>query len=330
MPFVEQIWHRVVVSCLCDKQSPPPNRESPKLRISSPIETWASPGDYLQQTTQDHGDPSSARIVVDESDDPTSPTAAPPVCQIMSDLHLEWRGYEQFEITREAPTLLLVGDTGRFCDTDRFLAFLRRQCELFDRVLLVPGNHEFYGSSREEGLDLAAKFALELGGKFTFMHRRKVELNNGDVVVLGCMLHSHIPDDYTALSNDFVRIRDWTVKDHNKEHEMDLAWLQDSLAEVENSTPRSRVIVATHYAPMFEKTVHPRQENNLLRHCFCSDALDKLQVCGCMDQVSHWVFGHTHYNIPFKFEGVTVLSNQPPGPFSNEFSGRPFNPKLVI
>jgi hypothetical protein len=44
--------------------------------------------------------------------------------------------------------------------------------------LLVPGNREFYGSSRHEGLDLAAKFELELGDKFTFMHRKKVELND--------------------------------------------------------------------------------------------------------------------------------------------------------
>ena len=62
----------------------------------------------------------------------------------MPHLHLEWRRCEQFEIAREAPNLLLVGEIGRSYDYDRFLGFLQRQSEIFDRVLVVPGNHEFY------------------------------------------------------------------------------------------------------------------------------------------------------------------------------------------
>ena len=124
----------------------------------------------------------------------------------MSDLHLEWRGYEQVHIVRQAPNLLLVGDMGRFCDFDRFLGFPRRQCEIFDRVLLVPGNHEFYGSLRQEGLEIGEKLERELGAKFRLMHRRRVSLHDGEIIILGCTLHSHIPDDYTALTNDFNRI----------------------------------------------------------------------------------------------------------------------------
>ena len=299
------------------------------MNISAPVETWKTRGDHSQDSSN-HGNRSSVRIVDDEGDGLTSTAGFEPVCQVMSDLHLEWRGYEQFEITREAPTLLLVGDIGRFCDSDRFLDFLRRQCDLFDRVLLVPGNHEFYGSSRQAGLDLGAKLELELGERFTFMHRNKVELNNGKVVVLGCTLHSHIPDDYTALTNDFARIRDWRVKDHNQEHAVDLEWLQKSLTEVETSTPQTRVIVATHYAPASERTEHPKREHNKFSHCFCSDALGKLRGCRGMNQVSHWVFGHTHYNTLFKYDDITVVSNQPSGPTSDEYSGRPFNPRFVI
>jgi hypothetical protein len=120
------------------------------------------------------------------------------------------------------------------------------------------------------------------------------------------------------------------VKDHNEEHSIDLVWLQESLVEAETSTPQSRVIVATHYAPAFEKIVHPKREHKNLSHCFCSDALGKLRGCRGMNRVSHWVFGHTHYNTRFKHDDISVVSNQPSGPISDECSGRPFNPKLVI
>lgn len=246
----------------------------------------------------------------------------------MSDLHLEWRGYEDFKIPRKAPNLLLVGDIGRLNDYTPFLSFLRRQCETFDRVMLVPGNHEFYGSSREEGLSVGLEFERELGSRFTLMDKRRVVLDYGKTVVLGCTLHSHIPEDYTRLTKDFQRIRDWTVKHHNDEHATDLNWLKDSLAE--ESTYGNCVIVATHYAPSFRKTVRPEQEGNDLSRCFCSDTLSKLKNWAGANLISEWVFGHTHYNTRFKWDNLTVISNQPPGPMDKECSGRSFDVNCVI
>jgi len=74
--------------------------------------------------------------------------------QYMSDLHLERVKYD-FEITRVAPILILAGDIGRFCDQEAYRAFLVKQCAQFDMVLLIAGNHEFYGTSGEEGLNIA-------------------------------------------------------------------------------------------------------------------------------------------------------------------------------
>lgn len=71
----------------------------------------------------------------------------------MSDLHIERIKYD-FTITKAAPNLILAGDIGRFCDYDLFRDFPAKKCApgQFDLVLLVAGNHEFYGSSRESGL----------------------------------------------------------------------------------------------------------------------------------------------------------------------------------
>ena len=141
--------------------------------------------------------------------------------QFMSDLHWEryldkrTRQYSAAEIPRCAPYIILAGDIGRLCDRDALQLALQPLCEKFDKVLLVPGNHEFYGSSREEGLEVAETIGQDLGDRLIVMNRARVDL--GDVVVLGCTLHSLIPEG-AHLTNDFAQIEGWTVADHNAEY----------------------------------------------------------------------------------------------------------------
>ncbi|KAK7605630.1 hypothetical protein BKA81DRAFT_226280 [Phyllosticta paracitricarpa] len=73
-----------------------------------------------------------------------------PKFQIVSDLHLEvGQQYSSFDIPASAPHLILAGDY------DAYLGFLRRQTEQFETVFLVLGNHEFYGITFGESIELA-------------------------------------------------------------------------------------------------------------------------------------------------------------------------------
>nr|POE58661.1 uncharacterized protein CFP56_68336 [Quercus suber] len=233
--------------------------------------------------------------------------------QYMSDLHLERIKYEH-TITKAAPILVLAGDIGRFCDYEQYRDFLAKQCEpgRFEMVLLVAGNHEFYGSSRDAGLEAAQQLTEEPGmnGKLQFLNRSRVDLVESGVTLLGCTLHSRIAPDYTKLTNDFARIEGWSVKRHNAEHEKDLAWLKDQLLALGREEPKRRVIVVTHYAPMFDRVCHPRNENNAVSQCFSSDAFAELRQAGLLASVTHWIFGHTHWNFKLKRGNVTVLGNQ--------------------
>lgn len=76
------------------------------------------------------------------------------VIQYMSDLHLERIDY-QWTIEPAAPILLLVGDIGRLNDFDKYRAFIMQCCYQFTKILLVGGNHEYYDTSHEKGLQLA-------------------------------------------------------------------------------------------------------------------------------------------------------------------------------
>lgn len=71
----------------------------------------------------------------------------------MSDLHLERTNY-QVSINPAASILLLVGDIGRFCDSEEYRHFIKDCCAKFEKVLLVGGNHEYYGTSHAKGLEL--------------------------------------------------------------------------------------------------------------------------------------------------------------------------------
>lgn len=229
----------------------------------------------------------------------------------MSDLHLERIKYD-FTIIKAAPILILGGDIGRFCDYEWYRDFLSKLCEQFDLVLLVAGNHEFYGSSRQEGLDAALKLVEEscMHGKLCFLNRDMVDLPGCNATVLGCTLHSHIGEAYTKLTNDFARVKNWTVRAHNAEHARDLKWLKDSLQKVSQAKAGRTVIIVTHYAPMFKGSSHPLNENNAVSQCFSSHALDQMQQSGGMQSVSHWVFGHTHWNAKIKVGKSLILSNQ--------------------
>jgi len=231
--------------------------------------------------------------------------------QFMSDLHLERIAYE-FDVPKSAPCLALAGDIGRLQDFEAYAAFIRKQCDRFDRVLLVAGNHEFYGSSHEEGLSVAKKLVDDpsLDGKLTFMNRTRVDMDESNVIVLGCTLHSYIGPDHTKLTNDFRRIRDWTVEKHNTEHKLDVEWLQRCLQDIADTEPQKKVVIMTHYAPSFEGTCHPEQENNAVSSCFCSHTLEVFRDWKGAEQVTHWIFGHTHWNTRFKCRGTIVLSNQ--------------------
>lgn len=231
--------------------------------------------------------------------------------QYVSDLHLERIKYN-YQILRAAPILILAGDVGRFCDYDLYRDFLAQQCGTFELVLLVAGNHEFYGSSRAEGLEAAAKLIQEpcMHGKLRFMNRDRTDIHDSNVTILGCTLQSHIAPDHTALTNDFRRIKDWTVAAHNEEHQKDLHWLRDSLRALKDTKPQPTIIVVTHYAPLFELTCHPDKVHNAVSPCFSSNALEDLQQTPGLDHVSHWIFGHTHWNAKFKVGRTTVRSNQ--------------------
>ena len=70
--------------------------------------------------------------------------------QIVSDIHIEYKKEELNPLdffTPSAPYLILAGDIGSFYKYDQLKDFLQKTCKLFDHVIYVLGNHEYYKTS---------------------------------------------------------------------------------------------------------------------------------------------------------------------------------------
>jgi hypothetical protein len=242
--------------------------------------------------------------------------------QILSDLHLEvGQQYSNFHIPASAPYLILAGDIGKLSDYQLYLDFLQRQCKTFRQVFLVLGNHEFYGVSRSEGLRLAASLEQEsaVQGKLRVLNRTRVDVFD-DVVILGCTLQSCIlPSSRPIVEckvNDFKRIQQWTVDDHNAEHAEDVAWLQQQISaikkdDMENGHSQRRILVVTHHAPIRQGASRMEDEDTPWSDAFGTTLLDvvKNKNSSLLD-VQWWVFGHTHYTTNIVQGTVKLISNQ--------------------
>ncbi|KFY90816.1 hypothetical protein V498_05814 [Pseudogymnoascus sp. VKM F-4517 (FW-2822)] len=238
--------------------------------------------------------------------------------QVMSDLHLEVSNeYSTFLIPNAAPFLILAGDIGRLADYESFLVFIRAQCRQFTRVFLVLGNHEFYGLSRSEGIRRAESLEREpdLFGILTVLNRTRVTLEDYSVTILGCTLNSLITPEAEEIVKgrvkDFQRIKNWSVASHNKEHSLDVAWLENQIKHIRanENTSGHKILVVTHHAPSVQESSSPLHIGNPWGSAFATDLLGNGGKPALSD-VQWWIFGHTHFCTEFSKANVRVISNQ--------------------
>lgn len=263
--------------------------------------------------------------------------------QIVSDLHLEvYKSdpdqYLHFEIPPKAPYLILAGDIGLLVPHyTRYLSFLRRQTEVFEHVFLVLGNHEFYRTSRAEGLLAAEKMEEELQSRLTVLNRKRVDFVDG-VTILGVTLHSMISEDnkehIQRCVNDFHLIGGWTVEDHNREHKLDREWLKKELAAIDSEEAtgvEKRVVIVTHHAPSFIGTSAPEHKDSVLGSAFCTELLSSVEKrWRGAEMIRLWVFGHTHFSVDFSTRGgIRVVANQKGYPKDNKLI-RNFDVEMVV
>jgi hypothetical protein len=238
--------------------------------------------------------------------------------QLASDLHLERN--PNFQLTPAAPTLVLAGDVGSYQpgsllkDPDWGLGRFARGWE---RVLYVPGNHEYDHRPWPETRDRLREVAEAAG--LTWLDRETLVINGTRFI--GCTLWADFDllvdpkasmaqqlkardkayraanfylRKYSALENGAPmlaeRLRELALEDQ--------AWLRAQLALPFDGT----TVVVTHFAPS-GRSADPRYGLAPGTAGFCN-ALDAL-----LPQAYFWLHGHLHCAQDWRAGRCRVVAN---------------------
>lgn len=253
----------------------------------------------------------------------TTPDSLPLQIQIASDLHTEFYGLHSTSaplhlIVPRAPVMALLGDIGN-AFTDSLRAYLHIQAGIFEKVLFIVGNHEFYNNGRTGTKSVTEQWAWL---KRVCAERDNIYLLEKDSVdvcgirILGTALWSDIPDD--MLQDAEMAMNDYALCYNHKEGEdprqltsaETREWYQENVQWIRDELDKARqegvpTVVLTHHTPHLNGTSHPRFAGDALSCCFSSDLTDLLTF-----PVKLWACGHTHYNFDMDFGGTRLLSNQ--------------------
>lgn len=172
----------------------------------------------------------------------------------------------------------------------------------FEQVLVVPGNHEYYG-----GFDV-----IQMEEKACIPIRNNVFLCNNHLVTIGgvefilstlwSLIHSYSSQSVERFVSDYKLIKyngqRLTTKISNECHQRSIGFLKTAF---ERPKVGKRVVV-THHVPSLTMMAD-EFVGSILNDAFVTD-LDEL-IRG--SNVDAWIFGHSHRNLRITKIGSTFL-----------------------
>jgi predicted phosphodiesterase len=206
--------------------------------------------------------------------------------EVISDTHLNMWKYSDEQISDVFPgtastgvsTLILAGDIGDPDESALYKALNIAQ-QRYERVIYVPGNHEFYnrepGSKKTPASVLAWFQRLDdQWSNFHFFYRRN-EVIDG-VRVIGATGWTTSPK-MTLWSNLI-----------SEEGKKDSEYIEQSL-----SKSKEPALVITHYPSTF-RVLQENYRNKITQHDYAQD-LERLFLY----PLNTWIFGHVHQKHDF-------------------------------
>ena len=250
--------------------------------------------------------------------------------QYMSDLHMEFAENSRYIKHNEFPitgdVLVLAGDTFYLNNTVAPLSrFWKWASANYRQVLMVPGNHEFYGNgdATKRGDSWQWMFRENVG----YYYNKVVRIDDTDFIL--STLWSKIPEEdmfYVLRGmNDFRQImyngRRFMPEDFNLEHEKRLRFLKQAVKE---STAKHTVVV-THHLPT-KSVVAIQHMGSILNGAFATELGNFIAD----SRIDAWIYGHSHTNIDTTIGNTKIVCNQMGYVFSNEHLTNGFESGKVI
>ncbi len=233
---------------------------------------------------------------------------------IISDLHLEnklnttpkdWGNY--LYNGKKSNICILAGDIGRV-DQDKYKnildRFLKWCASIWNLVLYVPGNHEYYGVSIEKGNSIIGELCKTHNIKFmapgVYVH------NN--VAIIGATLWSDVPVSCQNViksgMNDYYKIKGHSIENNNLYFKNELNYILEKVVMCHHDDITD-IIVVTHHCPDLELA---RIKFSDLTEGYGTNILHNFEKYN--SKLKTWVYGHTHQNRNATICGINVICNQ--------------------
>lgn len=217
--------------------------------------------------------------------------------RIFSDVHTEFhrdggRAFVEGLPRRPGDVALLAGDIATAPGLFEALALFGRH---FERVVFVPGNHDWYGASREQMARLRERVARSLP-HVSWLEESTVVLDGQRF--LGTSLW--FPDSAAARAlrgamPDFTAIADFE------------AWIWSAFERARaflTASVQAGDVVVSHHLPS-PRSVALRFSASPLNAYFVGDVEDLIRE----RQPRLWVHGHTHESLDYRIGSARVLCN---------------------
>lgn len=244
--------------------------------------------------------------------------------QIGSDLHLEFvRNYERgvfaknplfpFQPT-DADVLVLAGDIDTGTNAE---AAIRRWFQHYKTVLMIPGNHEYYGhdfdnvkeqwralekyinkSTTENMFFFLQDKAIYIDGVSFIGSTLWTSFNNGDERIMN--IAGAYMNDYRQAMR-YKHNRHLLPQDVYEEHLASKKILADNIRIAKEHG--DKIVVLTHHAPSKSST-HPKYAKDVDFNHLYSDNYPEL-----LEQANVWFHGHTHESFDYVENGCRIICN---------------------
>lgn len=206
--------------------------------------------------------------------------------RLLSDLHLEFSG---FEYTYQGEdVLVLAGDIIDGNNVHRLNYWLETVPETVS-VVYVPGNHEFYHTSIEAGLERLAELAQQRDSFCLLQNDWNYKIYD-DVVYyfFGGTQFSYIHDDLADLRDfrllgDFKYTHNHSIKKHNEQFNLFNEAYDDFIKLHKKQS--CKTIGISHFLPS-ASCIQSKYEGNSLNTYFYADNDERVK------QADLWLFGH--------------------------------------
>lgn len=205
--------------------------------------------------------------------------------KLISDTHFEF--YEDLELYKNndnADVLVIAGDLN--VGYQNCWSNLKRFADTHARVIYVPGNHEYYGTSINEFDDYIKRFSRDTNIHFLNPGTQMID----DVTFIGAALWTNFSNNQfskmhcSKAINDFRRIRGFNTDTCTKLNTEHTKFLKEAYL-----LPGKKVFV-THFLPDKHCIAEQYRGDTTLNDYFANDLGDWIQDLSC----STWLFGHSH------------------------------------